>query len=77
MLSYWPINKNKMWSLEVLLHDREDLYIYMSCEGQCKVAIATDMSGKSLSQFACPAVKLVEKFISIWTSNISPTHIMK
>lgn len=27
MLSYWPVNKNKMWSLEVLLHDREDLYI--------------------------------------------------
>lgn len=49
----------------------------MSCEGQCKVAIATDLSGTSLSQFACQAVKLVKKSISIRTSNFSPTHIIK
>lgn len=44
----------------------------MSCEGQCEVAIATDLSGKA--QFACQAVKLVKKFISIRTF---PHHIMK
>lgn len=73
MLSYWPVNKNKMWSLEVLLHDREDLYIYVlwrtvqGCHSNRSVweVFVTDcLSGCQIS-------------ISIWTSNFSPTHIIK